>query len=212
MQALQKVDADPLLFFRCLTISSASTARQDSTKPIASTDINLSIFAGAVICVSSRLNPLLFRLPNSASICQRSPYASIPLPSLSLQTRARGGGSSDPCTPGGVELAMSPGLALREAGSQESSAGGFRRAELARREPGWISSRWARITQAGPGPRRPGRRDVHFALERALLTAHLDGEMHLSRAECTSRRAQDRPAPTTPNGFRPRRPAPTPAH
>ena len=129
-----------------------------------------------------------------------------------LWRRARGGGSSDPCTPGGVELVMSPGLALCEAGSQESSAGGFRRAELARREPGWTASRWARITQAGPGPHRPGRRDVHFALERALLTAHLDGEMHLSRAECTSRRAQDRPAPTTPNGFRPRRPAPTPAH
>ena len=64
----------------------------------------------------------------------------------------------------------------------------------------------------GPVRYAPGRRDVHFALERALLTAHLDGEMHLSRAECTSRRAQDRPAPTTPNGFRPRRPAPTPAH
>ena len=46
-------------------LSSASPARQDSTKPIASTDINLSIFAGAVICVSSRLNPWLFRLPNS---------------------------------------------------------------------------------------------------------------------------------------------------
>ena len=41
------------------------TTRQDSTKPVASTDINLSIFAGAVICVSSRLNPWLFRLPNS---------------------------------------------------------------------------------------------------------------------------------------------------
>lgn len=61
-------------------LSSASPARQDSTKPIASTDINLSIFAGAVICVSSKLNPLLFRQPNSVSICQRSPYASVPCP------------------------------------------------------------------------------------------------------------------------------------
>ena len=26
----------------------------------------------------------------------------------------------------------------------------------------------------------PGRRDAHFALERALLTAHLEGEMHVS--------------------------------
>ena len=46
----------------------------------------------------------------------------------------------------------------------------------------------------GPTRTAPGRRDVHFALERALLTAHLEGEMHLSRAKCTSRRAQDRPA------------------
>ena len=71
-----------------------------------------------------------------------------------LWRRARGGGSSDPCTPGGVELAMPPGLALCEAGSQESSAGGFRRAELARREVRWIPLRWACITQAGPGLRR----------------------------------------------------------
>ena len=46
---------------------------------------------------------------------------------------------------------MSPGLALCEVGSQESSAGRLRRAGLARREAGWIASRWARITQAGPG-------------------------------------------------------------
>ena len=46
-------------------LSSAPPTRQDSTKPIASIDINLFIFAGAVICVSSRLNPWLFRLPNS---------------------------------------------------------------------------------------------------------------------------------------------------
>ena len=51
------------------------------------------------------------------------------------------------------------------------------------------------ITPASGSARpAPGRRDVHFALERALLTAHLEGEMHLSRAKCTSRRAQDRPA------------------
>ena len=56
--------------------------------------------------------------------------------------------------PGGVELVMSPGLALCEACSQESSSGGFRHAGLARREVGWISLRWARITQAAPG--RPG--------------------------------------------------------
>ena len=55
-------------------------------------------------------------------------------------------------------------------------------------------------------------RSVHFALERALLTAHLECKMHLSRAECTSRRAQDRPAPNIPNGSRPHRPALTPAH
>ena len=57
----------------------------------------------------------------------------------------------------------------------------------------------------GPTRTAPGRRDVHFALERALLTAHLEGEMHLSRAECTSRRAQDQPAPANPG-----RPPPAP--
>ena len=49
---------------------------------------------------------------------------------------------------------MSPGLALCEACSRGSSAGGFCRAELAWREAGWTMSRWARITQAGPGPGR----------------------------------------------------------
>ena len=58
-------------------------------------------------------------------------------------------------SPGGVELVMSPGLALCEAGSQESSAGGLCRAGLARREAGWTASRWARITQAGSDPHRP---------------------------------------------------------
>ena len=58
--------------------------------------------------------------------------------------------------PGGVELVMSPRLALCEAGWRESSRGGFRRAGLARCEAGWTVSRWARITQARPGPRRSG--------------------------------------------------------
>ena len=49
-------------------------------KAIASTDINLSICAGALICVSFRLNPLLFRQPNSVPVCQRAPYASTPCP------------------------------------------------------------------------------------------------------------------------------------
>ena len=43
--------------------------------------------------------------------------------------------------PGGVVSVMSPGLALRQVGSQESSAGEFRRAGLARREAGWTVSR-----------------------------------------------------------------------
>lgn len=55
---------------------------------------------------------------------------------------------------GGVDSVMSPGLALCEACSRGSSAGGFCRAELAWREAGWTMSRWARITQAGPGPGR----------------------------------------------------------
>ena len=52
--------------------------------------------------------------------------------------------------PGEVDSVMSPGLALRRVGSHGSSAGGLCRAELARREVGWIALRWARITQAGP--------------------------------------------------------------
>ena len=57
-----------------------------------------------------------------------------------------------PAPGGGVELVMSPRLALCEAGWRESSRGGFRRAGLARCEAGWTVSRWARITQARPGP------------------------------------------------------------
>ena len=49
---------------------------------------------------------------------------------------------------------MSPGLALRQVGSRGSSAGGFRRAGLARREAGRTASRRARVAQAGPGARR----------------------------------------------------------
>ena len=50
------------------------------------------------------------------------------------------GASSHPAgpAPGCVVLVMSSWLALCEVGSQESSGGGFRRAELARREVGWI--------------------------------------------------------------------------
>ena len=57
---------------------------------------------------------------------------------------------------------MSPQVALCEAGSRESSAGGFRRVGLVRREVVWTALRWARITQAGlgspahAGPGRPG--------------------------------------------------------
>ena len=82
--------------------------------------------------------------------------------------RGRGPGPGAPSAcesppPGGVVLVMSPGLALRQAGSQESSAGGFRRAGLARREAGWTASRWARITQVGPGPRRIRPRAAGYA-------------------------------------------------
>ena len=79
-----------------------------------------------------------------------------------------------------------------------------RRGPLHGRRP-WRSLR----SWTGPAP-TPGCRGVHFALERALLTAPFECKMHISRAECTSRRAQDRPAPTTPDGSSPHRPAPTP--
>ena len=49
---------------------------------------------------------------------------------------------------------------------------------------------WARGGAGGaPGLARPdpGRRDVHFAFERALLTAHLECKLHRSSAKCTSR-------------------------
>ena len=73
--------------------------------------------------------------------------------------RGPGPGASPPedpgASPGGVELVMSPQIALRQVGSQESSAGGLCRAGLARREAGWIVLRWARITQAGAGLRWP---------------------------------------------------------
>ena len=75
-------------------------------------------------------------------------------------------------------------------------------------EPGCVhhrARRRCRRRRDGCGAGPLVRRDVRFALERALLTAHLECKMHLSRAECTSRRAQDRPAPANPG-----RPPPAP--
>ena len=84
----------------------------------------------------------------------RLPRARAPAPGS--PERGPGPGASPPedpgASPGGVELVMSPGLALRQVGLQESSAGGLCRAGLARREAGWTASRWARITQAGNWP------------------------------------------------------------
>ena len=77
-------------------------------------------------------------------------------PSPGDRERGPGPGASPPedpgASPGGVELVMSPQVALRQVGLQESSAGGLCRAGLARREAGWTASRWARITQAGNWP------------------------------------------------------------
>ena len=77
-------------------------------------------------------------------------------PSPGDRERGPGPGASPPedpgASPGGVELVMSPQIALRQVGSQESSAGGLCRAGLARREAGWTASRWARITQSGNWP------------------------------------------------------------
>ena len=87
----------------------------------------------------------------------RLPRARAPAPGS--PERGPGPGASPPedpgASPGGVELVMSPQIALRQVGSQESSAGGLCRAGLARREAGWIVLRWARITQAGAGLRWP---------------------------------------------------------
>ena len=59
------------------------------------------------------------------------------------------------------------------------------------RPPGWA----ARVAATAPG--RPRRRDVHFALESAVPTVILECEMHLSRAECTSRRRGGRAGPSS---------------
>jgi len=63
---------------------------------------------------------------------------------------------SEPRPSGGVDLVMSPQVELCEASWRESSVDGFCHAELARREPGWILLRWARIAQAGPWRARRG--------------------------------------------------------
>ena len=103
--------------------------------------------------------------PGGSSVCR--PGSAKPWPSGA--PRPGGVGSPVPVVvlaalrvfaPGGVELVMSPQLASCQAGSRESSADGFRRAELARREAGWIVLRRARITQAGPGWRMSGRAPV----------------------------------------------------
>jgi len=60
-----------------------------------------------------------------------------------------------PRRPGGVDSVMSPQVALCEAGSRESSAGGFCRAGLATRGARGGVLRWARITQAGLSACRP---------------------------------------------------------
>ena len=73
--------------------------------------------------------------------------------------------ASSPARPAlrAVDSVMSPGLASRRVGSRGSSAGGFRRAGLARREAGRTASRRARIAQAGPGARRSvSRRPTPF--------------------------------------------------
>ena len=66
--------------------------------------------------------------------------------------------------------------------------------------PGRRPRRALRRANGARGPRRrpprapPRRRDVHFALESAVPTVVLEYKTHISRAKCTSRRAQDRPA------------------
>ena len=60
---------------------------------------------------------------------------------------------------GGVDSVMSPGLALRQAGSRGSSAGGLRRARLARREAGWIVLRWLALRKPVPARAGPFRAD-----------------------------------------------------
>ena len=50
----------------------------------------------------------------------------------------------------------------------------------------------------GPPPPAPGRRNVHFALERALLTAHLEGRMHISTSAGPTRSHRPGRLPSAP--------------
>ena len=130
---------------------------------------------------------LLQRRPAAGSAASRSAeyqrFASrVPARSGSLQQIWTTGVAAGPCTDGDL-LVRGP----------EAEPTG--RGPLHGRRP-WRSLR----SWTDPAP-TPGCRGVHFALERALLTAPFECKMHISRAECTSRRAQDRPAPTTPDGL-----------
>ena len=69
----------------------------------------------------------------------------------------------------------------------------------------------------GAGQARPGRRDVHFALESAVPTVVLECKTHISSAKRTSRgrnapldEHRIDPPPTISDGPRPHRPAPVP--
>ena len=56
-----------------------------------------------------------------------------------------------------------------------------------------------RSPRSRAGPLRPERRDVHFALERALLTAHLECKMHISTSTGPTRPQQpERLPPASP--------------
>ena len=112
--------------------------------PLSSSEQGRSTLPGRLLPINGRSGPLRARTRDpSPSPARASPPAR---PAL-----------------GAVDSVMSPGLALRRVGSRGSSAGGFRRAGLARREAGRTASRRARIAQAGPGARRSvSRRPTPF--------------------------------------------------
>ena len=96
-----------------------------------------------MLCASPLRGVVLRSAREGAAVCAPRPWGS-------RLTWFRKSSAGSRRAPGGVVLVMSPQLTSCQVGWRESSAGGFRHAELARREVVWIVLRWARITQAGP--------------------------------------------------------------
>ena len=92
---------------------------------------------------------------SSPAPASTSPSCTSLAPGKSRMQSAQAPRASCASPPLGGVLVMSSGLALRQVGSRESSASGFRRAGLAWREVGWIVLRRVRMARAGLSACRP---------------------------------------------------------